>query len=402
MERDILHLHVPAFPIAVARVLNHGLRERPVAVAPSGSERGVVLSVSSEARREGVWKGMPVGRALKRCPALKVIAPDPLLVERASQRLFNMAANYSPVFEPSRPGHIYLDMTGTHRLWGRARDAAMRLSREVAGLCLRAFVGVSGNKMVSSIASRLECPDGVRDVDHGREASFLAPLRTDVLPGIGDVRRRTLLEELNIRLVGELSALDMGSLRMIFGPQASVIRQRALGIDPAPVYPACKKPVVSEEIVFEKDENDDQVLLGALAGLVEICGRRFRDAKSRPAKAALLIRYSDLAEARCRISLGGGSDLYTPLKGLFLKLCIRRVSVRLMRVWFWDLSSGMIQLSLFKDGSPCEVKRAAAVTDAMDRIRKRHGEGLIHYGHQRLYTSERTFPLLQGLGDCRH
>ncbi len=397
MERHILHLHIPAFPIAVSRVVRPDLRGRPVAVAPSGSDRGLILAVSPEAGREGVWKGMPLQKALKRCPALRVIAPDPELAERASRRILEFAGRYSPLLEPARPGHMYLDVTGTGRLWGRARDAALSLSRDVAGLCLPASVGVSGNKMVSSIASRVDFRDGVRDVAGGGEASFMAPLRTDVIPGIGDVRRRTLLEELNIRLVGELAALDMGSLGMVFGRQAPAIHQRALGIDPTPVYPASERPAVSEEVAFDRDENDDEILLGALFDLVERCAFRLRHMRSRPRKAALLIRYSDRMEARRKISLECGQDLHGPLKGLFFAACSRRVRVRFMRVWFWDLVSGMTQLLLFKENSPAEDRRSS-VTRAVDRIKDRHGEDLIAYGNQRIHTSQCPLSLLQGLG----
>lgn len=401
MERCILHLHIPAFPIAVERVVRPDLRGRPVAVAPPGSDRGFVLAVSPEARMEGVWKGMPLQRALKRCPALRLISPDPELVARAFRRLLEIAGRYSPVFEPARPGHVYLDVTGTGRLLGGPRDAALRLGREVSALCLPSSVGVAVNKMVSNIASRLDFKDTIRDVAPGGEASFMAPLRTDVIPGIGDVRRRILLEELNIKRVGELAALDTGSLSMVFGKQAPVIRQRALGIDPTPVYPASEGPMVLEETVFERDENDDEFLLGALFGLVERCGFRLRQVRSRPRRAGLLIRYSDRVEASRRTSLPEGCDLRLPFKRLFFSVCGRRVGVRFMRVWLWDLVPDAVQLRLFDDKPPADERRLA-VTRAVDHIRRRHGEGLIAYGTKRLHTSQRPLPLFQGMGNGRN
>jgi DNA polymerase-4 len=277
----------------------------------------------------------------------------------------------------------------------------MRLGSDVSGLFLPFSVGVAANKMVSNIASRLDFKETVRDVASGGEASFMAPLRTDVIPGIGDVRRRILLEELNIRRVGELAALDMGSLGMVFGRQAPVIRQRALGIDPTPVYPVSEKPLVSEEIVLEKDENDDDLLLGALTGLVERCAFRLRQLRSRPRKAGLLVRYSDRMEAKRKISLGCGGDLQGLLKGLFFSACSRRVRVRFMQVWFWDFVSDMVQLSLFDERTLFDERRLATVK-AVDRIRERYGEALIGYGNQRIHTSQCPLPLLQGLGDGRN
>jgi DNA polymerase-4 len=197
-----------------------------VAIAPLRSERALILSVSAEARREGIFKGMPLGKAMKFCPDLRVLPPDRDLAGKASQVLAGVVARYTPLWEPSRRTYLS-DVTGTARLWGRAKDTANRLRREIKeGLSLSGTVGVASNKMVSSIASRILPSEGVLDVDHGQEPGFMAPLRVNVLPGIGPVRRKILLEELNIILVREIVALDMGRLKLIFGRESYIIHQR--------------------------------------------------------------------------------------------------------------------------------------------------------------------------------
>ncbi|UCF83103.1 MAG: hypothetical protein JSV50_18270 [Desulfobacteraceae bacterium] len=384
LSRHIIHLHISAFSIAVARVCEPKLRDRPVAVAPPQAERALLLSVSPEARKEGVFKGMPIGKAMKLCPGLTVLPPNPGQTERACEAMNRVVARYTPVWEPSRPGHLYLDLTGTERLWGRAKDTGYRLRREIKShLYLSATVGVAGNKMVSNIASRIMPSEGVLDVDHGREAPFMAPLKVNVVPGIGRFRRKILLEELNIIRVQELSLLDMGNLKLIFGRQAYLIHQRALGIDLTPVYPAPQKPMVSEEITLPQDENEDVKLLGVLYRLVEKCSYRLRSRTLFPRKAGLLIRYSDQMETKRQIKLSGLSfwdfDLYGPLEKLFFKACERRVRVRFIKVWFWDFSYSSGQLSLFHNSSP-DAEKKSHVIHALDRIRERHGEEVIKYG----------------------
>ena len=373
----------------MARVCQPGLRDRPVVVAPPQSERALILSVSPEARKEGIFKGMPLGKAVKLCPDLTVLPPDPGLTERACQSLVKVVTQYTPLWEPSRPGHIYMDLTGTERLWGRTKDAGYRLRQEIKGrLYLSGTVGVAGNKMVSSIASKIMPSVGVLDVEHGQEASFIAPLRVDMLPGVRRFRRKILLEELNITRIQELAALDIGSMKIIFGRQAYLIHQRALGIDPTPVYPAFERPIVGEEITLPQDENDDQKLLGALYRLVEKCSHRMRIMAHFPRKAGLVIRYSDQIETRRQLNLPHLSfwdfDLYCPLEKLFSKACNRRVRVRFIRVWFWNFSLKSSQLSFFHALSPNEEK-IPAVTQAIDRIRERYGEEVIQYGRAMSY-----------------
>jgi DNA polymerase-4 len=382
--RHIIHLHIPAFAISVARVCRPELRGRPVVVAPPQSERALILAVSSEARKEGIFKGMPLVKATKQCPLLTVLPPNPDLMEKASRMVIQAVARYTPLWEPFRPGHIYLDVTGTERLWGRAKDTAYRLKGEIKDrLSLCGTVGVAGNKMVSSIASRIMPREGVMDVGQGLEASFMAPLKVGVVPGIGRFRQKILLEELNIIRVRELAVLDLDSLRLIFGRQACRIHQRALGIDPTPVYSAPAQPTVSEEITLPQDENDDGRLLGVLYGLVERCAFRLRNRALFPRKAGMLIRYSDQMETRRHLNLPHGSfwdfDLYGPLERLFFKVCNRRVRVRFIRVWFWDFSPESGQLLLFQTPPPAREKRALVI-QVLDRIRERYGEKAIGYG----------------------
>jgi DNA polymerase-4 len=205
----------------------------------------------------------------------------------------------------------------------------------------------------------------------------------DVLPGIGHVRKRIFLEELNISLVREVAVMDVNSLRLVFGRQAFVIHQRALGIDPTPVYPPRMKPTIADKVTLPQDENDDQKLLGILYGLVERCSQRLRERALVPRKAGLMVRYADQMELTRQIRLRQGSfwdfDLYGPLEETFFKICKRRGRIRSMGVWFRDFLTPSPQLSLFPGTSP-GAERNIRVTRALDHIRERHGGEAIRYG----------------------
>lgn len=397
-HRSIIHLHIAALPIAVARTFQPSLRNRPVAVAPLDSDRPLVLSVSSEARREGIFKGMPLSKAMKRCPGLKVLPPDPKALEKACRHLARTAARYTPIWEPSRPGHLYLDLTGAERLWGPACNAARRLQKEIRDqLGLTGALGVAGNKLVSNMASRALPAQmdqtGVFNVKYGREADFMAPLKVGLVPGIGRVRRGILLEELNITRVGQLAALDVGRLKLIFGRQAPLIHQWSLGIDATPVYARAKKPMVSESAMLPQGENDDERLLKTFWHLVETCFYHMRKRHWFPLKAGFLVRYSDQVVATRSLKISptahghgqaGGLHLWNPsllapLQQLFFDVCKRRVRVRFLKVWFREFRQLHVQLSLFQPPSPREEKIRPLV-HAMDHIRDRYGTGAVRCG----------------------
>ena len=183
MDRSILHVDVPAFPIAVERVIEPGLRDRPVIVAPSGGARATILAASPEAVRDGVRAGMPVRVAARRCPGVVLLPVNEALYQRATGAIVALLHAYSPLVEPSAHGHSYLDLTGTGRLFGHATDVAARIRREIADrLRLPATVGVATNKLVSRVAARVIRPDGLCDIFPGGEAPFLAPLPVGFLP----------------------------------------------------------------------------------------------------------------------------------------------------------------------------------------------------------------------------
>ena len=214
----------------------------------------------------------------------------------------------------------------------------------------------------------------------------MAPLKVGLMPGIGRIRKKVLLEELNIIRIRQLAALDMGSLKLIFGHQAYLIHQRALGIDHTPVYPFTKTPVVGEDITLPRDENDDSRLLRLLYRLVEKCSYRMRKRALIPRKAGLSVRYSDQVEVKRQIQLPclnfRSPDLCNPLEKLFFEVCSRRVRVGFMRVWFWEFYPPSPQLALFHAPSPDE-SRKAMITQALDRIWERYGQDAVMYGRHK-------------------
>ncbi|WP_020676922.1 DNA polymerase Y family protein [Geopsychrobacter electrodiphilus] len=384
MERDILHLSIPAFAIALARVVDSSLRERPVAIIPGNSDRALVQSVSSEARREGVFEGMPAFRARRLCPALILVPPKPELIAKGTQRLIEVSGRYSPILEPNSHGRLFLDLTGCRRLLGPGRDVAARLEREIATrLRLQGAIGVAGNKLVSRIASGYLEKPGVCDVLHGAERSFIGPLPVSVLPGIGQARELVLMQDLNLRRVEEVCALSVAQLRLAFGPFASLLHQRACGLDPSPVQPPCRSPEVSEEAFLQIEENNDQILLAALCRLVEGCGLKLRRMGTGTGRITLSVNYTDgvSAQRTSTLPLAQNHDLvlFAIAEELFEKACQRRVRVKGLKLVCSRFSSEQRQMDLFADPNTLP-SCPSALQAALDGLRGKYGMASVRWG----------------------
>jgi len=389
VERQILHLRVRSFPVAVYRVKDPSLRTRPLIISTGRGPRAVVLSVSHEARDEGARPGMTLPEASRWCRSALVLQPDPVLLERADRALAGILTRFSPVVEPMRHGRLFADMTGTGRLLGCAADAARRIQKEIEQrLRLGPDAGLGANKLVSDVAARL--PSGSRqagallDVRPGDEAVFLSPLAVRYLPAVDPRTEGRLLDELNIHKVKDLGAIDLPHLSLAFGGKGIALYRQARGIDESPVRPPDRSPSVEADETLPVDTNDDALLLAALCGLVERCGARLRRLGLPAGEAHLTARYSDgVAVTRsAKLSPPALRDLtlQARVRPLFERVVARRGRVRYLRVRLTRLAPAA-QGDLFENAL-CEPPPLQKMSDALDRIRGRFGERSIQFGRR--------------------
>ena len=382
-ERDVVHLDVAAFAVAVERVCDPRLRGRPVLVAPP-TPRGTVLTASLEARRAGIHRGMPVVRARRIVRDVVVLTPDEPLYARAAAAVRVILGRFTPLVEPAANGRWYLDLTGTRRLFGPPVDAAARLAREVGErLRLPAAVGVAVNKTVSRVAADTAEPAGLLDIAHGDEARFLAPLAAARLPGVAGEVRRTL-SDLNIQIVREIAEVGAGRLTMLFGRFGIVLHQRALGIDPTPVRVPDDKPAVAEETTLAEDTNDLHAIEAALFELCRRAGLALRRRKVTAGRLELVLRYADGEKAAARAELRDPADLDLRLfaegQRLLARALARRVRVRGLSLCAMRLACRPRQLSLFDED---DYRRDASLTAALTRLRTKFGdEAVVHAGRR--------------------
>jgi DNA polymerase IV len=405
MERHILHLRVPSFPVAVYQVKDPSLRDRPVIVSAGRGPRALVLSASERAAEEGIRRGMTLPEALRRCRRAHVLPPDPVLFDRADRALAEVLSRFSPLVEPRRGGRLFIDLTGTGRLFGPALDAARRIQREIErALRLGPHAGLGTNKLVSGVAA-VRAPAAVPlvDVAAGSEADFLSPLAVRHLPAVNPGVEGRLLDELNIRKVRDLARVDLAHLQAAFGDRGPSLYRQARGIDASPVRPPEQAPVAEADVTLAEDTNDDAVLLAHALALVERCGARLRTLRLAAARMHLSVRYSDgmLSSRQAVLSPPEAGDLtlFDRLRPLFDAAAARRGRIRYLRVRLDRLAPAPRQGCLFDAREmaggrvpaavpavvPPTVRppaREAELVSALDRLRARFGGAAIGFGRR--------------------
>jgi DNA polymerase IV len=352
--RSVLFVDPPAFCTAVEGLVTPKLRSRPVAVAPPGADRATILALSGEARLAGIERGMPVRQALKRCPDLVLLPPNPRLYARASRALHEVLRIYAPIIEPRGYGHAFLDLTGTGRLFGPAVDVAARVQREIRErLRLAVSVGVAANKLVSQAATTVIKPEPLLEVPGGGEAGFLAPHPLDVLPDLHP-RMRRRLDDYQIDLIGEVAVIPESALCAVFGGAGRSLRAQARGIDPRPVLPPERQAEFHVAHALATDTNDLGVLHPLLRLLGERLGRRLRRHGLVARQLRVALTYADHTAAARAVSLHAAAldaELWDAARRAFTRANARRLAVRTVEITLDRLEAAESQLELWEETS---------------------------------------------------
>lgn len=382
MERTILHINIPNFPVALECVRFPRLRDRPVAVAALGGERAMLASVSRVAGESGIMAGMPVYRARRMCRDLIVLPVDESYYSSGNARLTSILMNLSPLVQPYRFGRAHSDVTRTARTTPRAVDMGWKTLKAIhTELQLAAAAGVGTNKLLSQIISKVVPANEVQAITSGNEEKFLAPLWSNYLPSVTATVWQEL-QELNLLRIGEIAQFTAHDLAMIFGKLGGVLFEHAHGIDHTPVMSldsARETEIIHGEVLLP-DANDAAILQTHLLHLVEKASESLRLRKRNTGKLRLEITFSDGKKAIGQAVLPAPAflahALYLNAKELLYRLTQRRVRVRTIVLALGKLSPQTRQLDLF---SAETVSRAEKLQQAMARVRERFGEKAVGY-----------------------
>ncbi len=384
-NRSIIHLNVADFAVAVERAVDQRLNQRPVVIAPEGAVRAAVYDMSNEAYMAGIRKGMALRRAVRLCKDVQILPPHPDRYELAMRDVLKRARPYSPLIETGEDdGHLFMDATGTSRLFGPPGDVAWRLRRQIkADLGLDPIWSVAPNKLVAKVATRLVKPDGEYIVAAGEEEPLLAPLPVNLVPGI-DHNDQLRLREFNLTHAFQVSALSLEQLEIPFATRALSLYEAVRGIDPSPVLPIGQKPPqVIADHEFGNDTNNVHSLEGVLYGLVEQVGSQLRRRRRAVRRIAIILDYSDGMRRARQVAArpATANDLtHFELARRILQLAwVRRVRIRHMRLICDRLIFPPAQIELFAADQKANDRRCSLIT-AIDSVRNRFGNEAVRLG----------------------
>jgi len=381
----IAHADMDAFYAAVEQRDRPELRGRPVIIG-GGSNRGVVLTASYEARPFGVHSAMPAVEARRLCPQGIWVAPRMRHYAAEARRIRAVFGEFTPLVEPLSLDEAFLDITASLRLFGGARAIGEGLRRRIREeLDLPVSVGIGASKMIAKIASGLCKPDGLLEVAAAETQAFLRPLPVGQLWGVGP-RTQEVLQRLGLTTVGAVADADPEMLERRLGNLGSALWRMAHGRDERVVDAERERKSYGEEETFERDLRDGPEVRRTIAAHAEAVARRLRadgrcgrtvtlklklHRRIAPGKYPVLTRRTTLPDAT-----DDGQRIADTALALW-ETVKDGVQVRLLGVSVSGIETAEArQMSLFHDRG----QRRRALNQALDALAARFGDGAVQRG----------------------
>lgn len=369
MDRNIIHMDLDAFFVAVECRKNPSLKGKPLIVGGQ-SRRGVVAACSYEARAFGVHSAMPMYLAMQLCPEATIISGDMEAYSQMSHEVTEIIAYHAPLFEKASIDEFYIDASGMDKFFGAFKWALELQQNIIKESALPISLGMSVNKLVSKVATAEFKPYAQKHIVSGDEQNFLAPLAVDKLPMVGK-QTATFLYDMGVRTVATLRDMPLKFLVSAFGKNGVSLWNKAHGIDDTPVVPHSEQKSISTESTFEEDTIDVKKLKSILIAMVEKVAFQLREQKKLTACITVKIRYSNFDTETKQVHVPYTSSDHVILRvvqELFDKLYNRRMLIRLVGIRLSNLVHGNHQINLFDD-----TEQDINLYEEMDYIKHKYG-----------------------------
>ena len=214
--------------MSVERLNDPSLVGKPVIVGGT-RERGVVSTCSYETRAFGVHSGMPMAQAMKLCPHAIVMQGTRGDYSRYSRWVTDIIAAKAPLFQKASIDEFYIDLTGMDRFFDPVKWTVDLRQEIIDATQLPISFAMASNKLVAKIGTDFAKPNNYIVIEHGKEKEFLAPLRVNRIPGIGEKAYHTLLD-LGIETIGDLQNVNPVMLEQQLGKHGRDLWLRSQGV----------------------------------------------------------------------------------------------------------------------------------------------------------------------------
>ncbi len=376
--RAILHVDGDCFFASCEVARRPELRGRPVV---TGLERGIVSSLTYEAKARGVRRPMPLWQVRKICPEAVCLPSDYEAYSLYSLRMFNIVRRFTPTVEEYSIDECFADLTGMRRTLGMsyeemAQKIKAALDRELG---FTFSVGLAPSKVLAKVGSKWQKPSGLTIIPGRDIESYLARTEAGKLWGIGP-QTSEYLAKCGIRTALEFATRDERWVRQRLCKPQLEIWQELRGQSVWAVDPDKKSGYqsISKTKTFTPPSRDRGAVFSQLSRNVENACIKLRRHGLRSGKIFFFLKTQEFRYAGLELKLERATDNPMPIVGMidryFDQVFTPSGLYRATGVVCLDMEeNGARQADLFSEVVRAErVSRIFASADALSRRYGKH------------------------------
>lgn len=365
-----------AFFASCEQAKNPSLAGKSLIIAGAPGTRSVVSSASYPAKRQGVKAGMSPSEAARICPEAIFLSGDFSYYASVHRLMGSKLEALGFAVESSSIDEFYVESTSSYE----ATVSELRKFAEwvEASIGISVSIGVAPTKILAKLASEIVKPKGLTVLRPDELPCCLDKFGVERLLGIGKATVY-FLKSKGILTLGQLRASPEIVLKQLGLSQDSILRLLS-GLDEDLIQLGEIPPKsISCRMTLPFDVSDKDTMLHCIHFLSDHVSSRMRKEGMCAKTITITIRYDDFETAQKSKTLCNnivtGYEVAEFAMPLFESHWDRSRNVRLIGLGLSSLS--MYEGSLRQVSLLPEELRKYNLTNALDRIRSRHGNKVI-------------------------
>lgn len=410
MEPIFFHIDVNSAFLSWTAIerLEHGdtvdLRQIPSIIGGDKEKRhGIVLAKSIPAKAFHIQTGEPIVKALEKCSALTIAAPDHAMYHKRSRMLMDYLKTLTPDIEQVSIDECYMDFSTIIHRYPSAIETAHQIKDTIYNtMGFTVNVGISDCKVLAKMASDFKKPNLVHTLYRHeiKEKMWPLPVSSLFMCGKSSVDE---LRKLEILTIGDLACADPEIIFLHLKSHGKLLWEYANGIDNSkvePIRPDAKG--IGNSTTLAKDAEDISSIHEVLLSLSDSVASRIRKANSLAYMVSVEVKYNTFLKNSHQTTLSSPTNtsdtIYqtacrlfdelwdgTPVRLLGIR-CTKLVDVNepvqmsLLDYDFATTSNTTAKISINNHTSSQNEEKNKKLDSALDSIRKRYGSSAVVRG----------------------
>jgi len=234
--------------------------------------------------------------AKKKCKNLIFVKPRFKRYKEISNQIRNIFFDYTDLIEPLSLDEAFLDVTENKKnislAANIAREIRTRINNEIG---LTASAGISINKFIAKVATKVNKPDGQKTIHPSQVDEFIDALPIEKFFGVGKVTAKKM-NELGIFNGADLKKFNKDNLKNHFGKSGEHFYKIVRSIHDNPVNPNRIRKSIGAERTFSHDIDSEGFMLDKLDRIADELERRMINSNNKGKTLTIKLKYSDFTQ----------------------------------------------------------------------------------------------------------